>query len=119
MNRLNFLIYLFIIGFTFSCNSSKDSLMTTEEEKSSEMAPKTTEDINELIDTYAGVAGFTNVQEEQIREAAKKYNLNSGTQEEVKMQRRLLRKDVMANILTPEQVSALRAERKKERGGGK
>lgn len=119
MNRLNFLIYLFVFGFIVSCNSSKDSLVTTEEEKTSEMAPKTADDINELIDTYAGVAGFTDVQEEQIREAAKKYNLNSGTQEEVKMQRRLLRKEIMANILTQEQVMALRAERKKERGGGK
>lgn len=121
MNRLNFLLFVLLVGVTVSCNSPKDGVGMNEEAKTENVGTKekTMDDVNELIDAYAGKANLTNVQEEQIRAAAAKYDLNGGTDAENKMQRRLLRKEIISTILTQEQVDALRRDRKARKGGGK
>ncbi|PHI20315.1 hypothetical protein CEQ90_09010 [Lewinellaceae bacterium SD302] len=125
MKHLNFILFLLVFGVSVSCNSPKDGMAKPDEEATVEASEVNAENIDEkvdeIIETYASTAQLTNVQEQQIRDIAKKYDLFGGTDAENQLQRRLLRKEVIGTVLTEQQVSDLRRERqsRKRNGGGK
>ncbi len=125
MKQSNFFLFLLLLGLAVSCNSPKDGIAKPSEEETIENAEVNAENfdqkVDEVIESYASTAQLTDVQEQQIRDIAKKYDLFGGTAAENQMERRKLRKEVISTVLTEQQVNDLRRERQKRKrdGGGK